>query len=234
MDGTVRSIALRLSRKVEIDALGRSWQILFTHDALLDLLELTGLDAFASEIDLTRPSSKLLRAALYVALRHAGAADFTLKAAGEMMRLGGMTKIRVALLDAWCASMPEPEPVVESDDEEGEEVKAREPLTRLKAWAIARENLRLSDREWLSMTPRMLQELTRQRLENMQWQELMVGTIVAHNANHSMRAPEKAYTAKDFMLHPFPKTARQRGVTGEEIMTVFAAPEFKRDRRSIN
>jgi len=218
-------LSFRLSRRVELSAGGKLWPVLFTHDALLDLWELTGLDAMAGQISLVRPSGKLLRAALFVVLKHAGA-TFSLQQAGELLRLGGMARIRVALLDAWEASMPEPEKRRPTG-----EGKEREPLSWMEAWAIGHENLRLSDQEWLAMTPRMLQALSRQRLENMRWQELQMGTIVAYGANFSMCAPKQPFQPKSFMFHPWPED-EDRGLTGEEIQAVLhSLPEMRKPQR---
>lgn len=223
-----RHLASRLSPRVEVTAFGRVWRILFTHDALLDLFDLTGLDAMAGEVNLVRPSSKLLRAALFVVLRHAGA-DIVEKQAGELLRLGGMAKFRVALIEAWEASMPLPEEVRAEPDKP----LSHERLSLMRTWSIARENLRLTAEEWLAMTPRMVNGLTNQRLENMRWQELMMGTIAATTANYSMRAPEKQFSAKDYMIHRYPELQEQKGVSGEEIQSVFASVTNDRETTTI-
>lgn len=170
---------------------------------------MTGLDWMAGEINLWRPSAKLLRAALYLVLRLSGA-RLSIEQAGAMNPRS--PRIWRALEDAWIASMPEPEP---------ENAEPGEPLTWLKTWAIARQSLGLSDEEWLSMTPRMLQALSRQRLEAMRWQELMTGVITANAANYSPCAPKRAFHPREFMLHPWP-LPEPKPVSGEDIMAACA------------
>ncbi len=183
----------------------------------------------AGEVSLVRPSGKLLRAALFAVLHCAGAGP-SLAESGELIKLGGLAKLRLALIDAWDASMPEPEPQAPRSDDS----RAKKPLTLPEAWGVARENLRLSDQEWLAMTPRMLQVLTRQRLENMRWMELMMGTVVAFNANFSPCHPKQPFAPKSFMFHPWPEEMDDHGVSGEEIMSVFAQLPNPREPRSIN
>jgi len=80
--------------------------------------------------------------------------------------------------------------------------------------------LRLSDDEWLEMTPRMLHALRKRQIEQLQREELLVGIIASTSANFSFCAPETALRPESFMLHPFtPEPVRP--LTGEDIMAAF-------------
>jgi len=67
----------------------------------------------------------------------------------------------------------------------------------------------------------MVHALGQQRLEDMQWQELMMGVLCAHTVNHSFRAPKDPSLPRSYMLHKYPE-APAKQVCGEEIMNVFA------------
>lgn len=209
------TIAHRLTKPVEIPLQGKRWRILFTHRVLLDIEELTGQPAM--RVNLAQPSAKLLRACLFAALREAGA-GISLADAGALLRPGAAARIRAALIEAWRASMPEPEP-----EEAGEPARDREPLAAVDAWAEAHFDLHLSDEEWLGMTPRMLRALSKRRLEFMRWKELMMGIATAHTVNHSFRAPKQWSTPRSYMPHPWPEVEQERPpVTGETLIAVFA------------
>lgn len=92
----------------------------------------------------------------------------------------------------------------------------------MEAWSIARYELRLSDDEWLEMTPRMLHALRLRQIEQMQREELLVGIIASTTANTSFCAPEKPFTPESFMLHPLPQHPI-KPLTGEDIMAAFAS-----------
>ena len=62
-----KSIAERLIRKVELKLDGKTWPLVVTHNVLIECEELTGLNLIAGEVNLLRPSAKLVRALLYVA-----------------------------------------------------------------------------------------------------------------------------------------------------------------------
>jgi hypothetical protein len=214
-------IARWLTRPVELFACGRNWRLLVTHRVLLKIAELTGQDAMA--MNLARPSARVLRAVLFAVLREAGA-TISLEEAGAMMRPGAVPGIRAVLIEAWQASMPDPEP-------EGPASKqSTEPrLTMLGAWAVARYDLRLTDKEWLSMTPRMLRALSHQHLENIRWSELMMGVLCAHTVNHSFCAPKKPTSPRSYMLHPWPETHQPpQRVYGETLIGIVADAPKKR------
>ena len=211
-------IARRLTKPVELWACGRKWQLLITHRVLLDIGELTGMDAM--RVNLARPSALVLRAVLFAVLREAGAV-ISLEGAGGMLRPGAAASIRASLIAAWRASMPDPE-----EEEKPVSASAEPPLTALEAWATARYDLRLSDEEWLSMTPRMLHALSQHRLESMRWSELMMGVLCAHTVNHSFSAPKKPTSPRSYMLHPWPENCLP--VYGETLISVVADVPKKR------
>jgi hypothetical protein len=92
----------------------------------------------------------------------------------------------------------------------------------MEAWSIARYELRLSDDEWLEMTPRMLHALRLRQIEQMQREELLVGIISATSANFSFCRPENPMSPEDFMMHKFPPQPL-KPLTGEDIMAAFAS-----------
>ena len=210
-------LSYRLSRRVEISCGGKAWPILFTHEVLLSILELTGLDAFAGQVSMAAPSGKLLRAALYAVLRASGA-DLSIEEAGKLLRLGNMPKIRTALIDAWDASMADPEP-------RKQDGPARKALSRMDAWAIAGE-IDIPEEEWMRMTPRMLHARSQQRLETMRWHELLIGRLIAETVNHSFCAPKEPRKAKDFMLHPWVEEEDVESVPGgaESMCAAYGIP----------
>lgn len=91
----------------------------------------------------------------------------------------------------------------------------------MEAWSIARQELRLSDDEWLEMTPRMLHALRKHQIEQLQREELLVGIIASTSANFSFCKPEHPLSPELFMLHPFPQQPPPPPMTGEEIMAAF-------------
>jgi hypothetical protein len=211
-------LAHKLTKPVGISTGGARWRIAFTHRVLLEIEELTGMGAM--QIHLANLSASLLRAVLFTVLREAGAKT-SLKEAGEMLRPGSMPKTRALLIEAWIASMPE----TECEEGEPQSAVAPEPLTTLDAWSKARFDLRLSDDEWLSMTPRMVHALSKRRLESSRQFELMISILCAHTVNHSFHAPKTATDPRSYMLHPWPDQ-RESGatkVTGETLFGVFAA-----------
>jgi hypothetical protein len=121
--------------------------------------------------------------------------------------------------------MPEPEP-----EPEGRAPSKPEPaLSTMEAWATARYDLRLTDKEWLAMTPRMLRALSHQHLENIRWSELMMGVLCAHTVNHSFCAPKKPTSPRSYMFHPWPESQQpQQRVYGETLIGIVADAPKKR------
>ena len=95
----------------------------------------------------------------------------------------------------------------------GGAVKA--PLTWLEAWSIARYDLRLTDDEWLDMTPRQLHALRLRQIEQLQHVELMTGIVASVTANFSMMKPEPPFSAESFMIHKLPGSLADQQETDE-------------------
>lgn len=203
------TIAEHLSVPVEIEIDGRRWRLLFTHAVLLAIERMAGLQVLASGIDFGSPSAKLFAASLWALLERAGA-SYSPEAAARLVTPRNALQIHRALLDAWNASMPEP----------GEIGEGPCP-TWLEAWAIARRTLRLSNQEWLDLTPRLLAALTREHLEQVRQGEFLLSRLTAVTANFGFRAPERAFREDRFMLHPWPEQEK-KPLTGEDLMRFFA------------
>jgi hypothetical protein len=103
-----KSIAEKLIRKVELKLDGKTWPLVVTHNVLIECEDLTGLNLIAGEVNLLRPSAKLVRALLYVALRRAGA-KYTLDQVGDLINPKNIVMVQEGLLTAWAASMPAPD-----------------------------------------------------------------------------------------------------------------------------
>ena len=106
-----RKLTEKVIKKVEVRIDGRDWPVVITHNVLIECEELTGLNVLTGEVNITRPSAKLLRALLYLALKGAGA-KYTLEKVGEFINPQNIVKLQEAILTAWAAAMPE------SEDEE--------------------------------------------------------------------------------------------------------------------
>lgn len=100
------TIADKLIQKVEVRLDGETWPIVITHNVLIECEDLTGLNVLSGEVNLLRPSAKLVRALLYLALKRAGA-KYTLDQVGDLISPNNIVKIQEAILTAWAASMPE-------------------------------------------------------------------------------------------------------------------------------
>ena len=103
-----KPIAEKLIRKVELKLDGKTWPLAVTHNVLIECEELTGLNLIAGEVNLLRPSAKLVRALLYVVLRRAGA-KYTLEQVGDLIHPENIVMVQEGLLTAWAASMPAPD-----------------------------------------------------------------------------------------------------------------------------
>jgi hypothetical protein len=101
-------LADKLTKKVELKLAGETWPIVLNHNILIEAEELTGLNVLAGEVNLLKPSAKLVRALLYLSLKRAGA-DYTLAEVGELIHPANIAPVQEALLMAWAASMPEEE-----------------------------------------------------------------------------------------------------------------------------
>ena len=110
-----------ITKKVEIKLPdGETYPIVLTHNALIQVEDLTGLNVLTGEVNLGTPSFKLLRAILYVVLKRAGS-KYSLTEVGDLIHPGNIPVIAHAFRKAWEASMPEPEPKPESKEDEEEE-----------------------------------------------------------------------------------------------------------------
>jgi hypothetical protein len=116
MPKPIRNIADKLIKKVEVRLDGKDWPIIITHNVLIDCEELTGLNVLSGDANLIRPSAKIIRALLFVALKRAGA-KYTLEEVGDLINPHNLVPIQQGILAAWAASMPEPEPKPEEDEE---------------------------------------------------------------------------------------------------------------------
>jgi hypothetical protein len=103
-----RKLTQKVIRKVEVRIDGKDWPVVITHNVLIDCEELTGMNVLTGDVNITRPSAKLLRALLYLALKGAGA-KYTLEKVGEFINPQNIVKVQEAILTAWAAAMPEPE-----------------------------------------------------------------------------------------------------------------------------
>lgn len=147
------------------------------------------------------PSAAMLRALLYSALSCSGA-DCSIEDAGRAITLANLHQVRAVVVDAWVASMAEPE----EEEDRRQDRLPHSALTWGEAWARAtsKHGLGLRDKQWLDMTPRQVAELRKIRLEQMQREELLVGILAATVENFSVSRPQKPATAEQFMLHKFP------------------------------
>ena len=206
-------LASRLTGRHELTALGKQWGVVFTHGALLHIEELTSIDVLGAGLRFNASmSARVLRAVLFAVLRDAGC-PIAIEEAGAMLRLGELAAIRGVLVSAWVDSMPQPGVAPASSG-------GGRRMSWLSAWAIARQDLGLSDEEWLAMTPRMAQALSLQRIERQRELELMVAVLTANTINFSSCHPSKAVLPREFMLHPWPASP-SKPVTSVDLGRVF-------------
>jgi hypothetical protein len=98
----------KLIKRVEVKLDGKVWPLIITHNTLIEAEDLTGLNTLTGEVSILRPSAKLIRALLFLALKDAGA-EYTLQNVGLLINPKNIVKIQEGLLSAWEASMPEKE-----------------------------------------------------------------------------------------------------------------------------
>lgn len=103
-----RKIADKLIQKVQVRLDGKDWLIVVSHNVLIECEELTGLNVLTGEANMLRPSAKLVRALLFLCLQRAGA-KYTLEQVGDLITPQNIVMVQEGLLNAWAASMPEPE-----------------------------------------------------------------------------------------------------------------------------
>lgn len=97
----------KLIQKVVITLDGKEWRLAITHNTLIECEDLTGLNLLTGEVNILRPSAKLVRALLYLSLKHAGA-KYSLDQVGELITPQNIVAVQEGLLAAWAASMPDP------------------------------------------------------------------------------------------------------------------------------
>jgi len=106
----VRKIADKLVQKVEILLDGKTWPIVITHNILIECEDLTGLNVLSGDANLVRPSAKLMRALLFLALQRAGA-KYTIEEVGDFITPHNLVTIQRGILAAWAAALPAPDEV---------------------------------------------------------------------------------------------------------------------------
>jgi hypothetical protein len=97
----------KLIQKVVVRLDGKDWRLVITHNTLIECEDLTGLNLLTGEVNIIRPSAKLVRALLYLSLKHAGA-EYSLEKVGELITPQNIVAVQEGLLSAWAASMPDP------------------------------------------------------------------------------------------------------------------------------
>lgn len=102
-----KKIADQLTPRVQVTLDGKDWPIVITHNVLIECEDLTGMNVLAGEeANLLRPSAKLVRALLFLALQRAGA-PYTLEQVGDLINPSNLLMVQKAILQAWTVSMPE-------------------------------------------------------------------------------------------------------------------------------
>ena len=100
-----KKIADKLIQKVEVLLDGKTWPIVITHNILIECEDMTGMNVLSGEINLLRPSAKMIRALLFLALQRAGA-KYTLAEVGDLITPHNLVPIQQGILAAWAAAMP--------------------------------------------------------------------------------------------------------------------------------
>lgn len=195
------NVAEYLIRNVQLRLGNESWRILFTHRVLIQA------DAKSFPLE-----AAPVRRLLWHALRSAGM-NLSEKDAGALLARD-FPRIHRVLLDAWTAAMPAPEAV--AAEEPGD------PIDWMEAWSIAKIDLKLTDSEWLDMTPRQIHVLSRAHFRGMQREEYLAGTIAAAAANFGGRGPKDPFSARDFMVHPYDEP-EPPPVTEEHLRGIFSS-----------
>lgn len=204
-----------LIRRVELAFGGCRWILAITYRVLFDSEDMTGLHIISGVVP-ADVSAGMTRALLWSALRGAGAA-YTLIQVGEMITARNLPAVRRTLWDAFAASMPDPRP------KPGDKADDPGPMTRMEIWARARLQYRLSDQEWLDMTPRQMAALGAVDRARMRREELIAGQIATQIINWSTHAPAKPVSPEQFTWHKSEAAAEgPEPITGEHISRVLA------------
>ena len=182
----------------------------------------TGLSVLSGELNPFQLSAKTLRYMAYLLLKRAGASCSERDIGRELSNPETLRRVRGDLAAAWRAALPEADE--DREDREGTDDggKAR---TWMDIWADNRQCLGVSDADWLSYTPRMVQQLSRERLKIVQTGELMLSRVAATVANYGFCRPSKLFDDDYFMVHPPKKRkAAESGelLTGDDIALAFS------------
>lgn len=192
--------------------LGRiRWKVIFTHRILLRLERESGLDVLGGEFSLGNANSQTLQLILRVT---SGREDLP----WEELRPGKLSSLLGDLRKAWELSMPEADPNAEGPPSN--------VTGWVEAWANAHECLRMAEDEWLDSTPRMVQVLSRYRLESLRQGEWMLAQIGSLIVNWSMGAPKSPVKTSDFMLHPWADTESDLVQTPESVLRQFSQAKW--------
>lgn len=217
-------IADRLTRKVQVHLGGRDWQLVVTHEVLLDCEALTGKKLLAGGEEL-KPSAKLVRALLYLMLRRAGS-GLSPAQVGKFLTPDKAESFKSIVIDAWAASMPDTKPAKE--DSEGDS----RVLETIEAWAIARYDLGLSDQEWLDSTPRQIEELRKRRRWRLQYEEYLMAVIASTAANAPHWKPNQQAQARQYMtMYPLEDKAVSSIPKPGQGMLVAVFSQFPKRKR---
>jgi hypothetical protein len=204
-------IAQHLTERVSLALGGQEWRLVVTIGALLDCEQATGLEA-GSVTPLTG-SAATLRALLWACLKQVGS-PYDQREVGAWIPRIGVNVVRDVLVRAWVASFPEPK-----EEKAGKFRK----LEWIEHWADCRNQLGLTDEQWLTSTPRMIEALKDCRLREIQRQEYLASIIASVSANFSACHPEKMFPLDHFMPHkPEREPEPQPELTGEYFQAVLA------------
>lgn len=89
-------------------------------------------------------------------------------------------------------------------------------------WATARQDLGLSDEEFLNYPAAMIYALRRRYLAKLQREEMLLGQLNCTVANFSFSPPRKTLTPDMFMLHPL-KIQREERTLGDSLLAELQA-----------
>ena len=91
----------------------------------------------------------------------------------------------------------------------------KSPRTWLQLWSIGRYDLRLTDDEWLDMTPRQFHALQQRKIEELKHREKLTGILATVTANYSMLRPDPPLTPESFMMHQPPPAGLDEALEDE-------------------
>lgn len=210
-----RSIADRLIQGAPLTLGGRVWRLLFTYGVLLDCQDAVGEDMLGSVDVIVSPDARKLRVVLWSLLSRLGFQG-NLQSVGSLIGARDVERIFAAILQAYAASMPDPEP-------RSKAASTGKPMGWLDTWAAGRYELRLTDDDFEDMVPRQFHALRAAHVREMQHQELMFSRLTAYTINFSQRGVKRPLKESHFMMHEFAEPEKDKGpVTGESILAELA------------